>query len=46
LVFAPLTTDMSAWYAPNTVLVVLLLLALALYGFVVSLPRRTAAAPS
>ncbi len=35
----PLTTDLSLWYAPATIFPAVVILALALYGFVVSLHR-------
>jgi hypothetical protein len=38
----PLTTDLSAWYAHGTILVVLVCLGLAVYGFKVSLGGRPA----
>jgi hypothetical protein len=36
LPLAPLTTDLSAWYAPQGVVVALVVIGLAVYGFVVS----------
>jgi serine/threonine-protein kinase len=38
--WAPLTTDLGAWYAGPALLCVLLLLGLAVYGFVISLAGR------
>jgi len=35
----PLTTDLSAWYAPATIYAFVVIVALAGYGFVISLPR-------
>jgi hypothetical protein len=37
---APLTTDLSAWYAPQGVVVALVVVALAVYGFVVSVGAK------
>ena len=40
LSLAPLTTDLSAWYAPQGVVVALIIIGLAVYGFVVSVGAK------
>jgi len=40
LLWAPLTTNLAAWYAGPALLCILLLLGLSVYGFVISLAGR------
>jgi serine/threonine-protein kinase len=40
VVFTPLTYDLSAWYAPSTVCYVLVLVAVAVHGFIAALAGR------